>query len=191
MDQTETQVNTVSNVSIKFDLSLDMVAFEYNCPVSQASIGQIIKSLNNVVNLHAKNIYEITLYSKFNSIIPQFIDEYNKLLKCSNQLEYIVKYYILIVKLPYGVEIPINNHNNIRLGKPRVGELIKAARQRIDFIIEREMPIVYQTFEPYRHEYLKMIEQLKDFLVKLDEFEKDFVNAIDLAHKAQQKLYNY
>ena len=189
MEKSEFLINT--NASINFDLSLDMVQFEYNCPVSQASIGQIIKSLNSVVNLKAKNIYEITLYSKFNSFIPQFIEEYNKLLKCTNQFEYLVKYYILIVQLPYGVEIPINNHNYINLGKPRIGELIKAARQRISFIIEREIPMVYQILELYRQEYLKMIEQLKDFLIKLNEFEKDFVNAIDLAHKAQQKFYNY
>lgn len=183
-------------IEYDFNLSLDMVQYNYHYKLSKASIGQIMVSFSNIKNLKPTNIYQQILYQHFYNIIPQFVECYTKLFDCDNIIEKNIKFYHLIVNLPYKTEINIinsndkNNHSNIILGKPKIGELIKASKQRIDYIIDKPIPEIYKYHNEYVLEYDKFIDQIKNFKDDLLNFEQEFVDAIDDAYQQTSKYYS-
>lgn len=173
--------------SQSLDLHLSQVIWRPNFVLSTASIGQIIISFNNVLKVNPKNQYEITLYQHLKPEIKKLVDEYNNILKCTNLKEQQVKYYNLIVPLPFGVNV-YDEHSEIMLRNAKIGALIKAAKQRIQFIQDRETPVIYVNDPETLQEFINMKLQIKEFSNSLNQFEKTFVFAINEAHKMRNRF---
>ena len=182
------QINEPTIIPIYYDLTLCDVEWHPYYVLFRASLGQIMFSLSRVLELLPKNIYEKTLYSNLKSIIIKLIKEYDIMLKCSNKIEREVKFYNLIGKMPYLVKINEEEHN-IKLHKPKIGKIIAALKQRVNFILTRNIPQFYKNNEIYLNEFQKMQEQIKKFKEKVYDFELNFIEAIDHAHKANQENY--
>ena len=172
-----------------YQLSLDSVKWNRNYSLSRASIGQIMRSFNNILSVNPKNIYEETLYKHLKPEVQKLMDDYNQLLLCDNAYNFNVRYYNLIVNMPKDVSIYNQEHGNIRLGNPKIGALIKASKQRIDFIINREIPYICKQDQNIHIEFIKLQQDMIKFKETLINFEKQFVLAIDKAHKSQQVYY--
>ena len=193
----EVNFNILSNYNekkienIDFDLHLDLVDFSKYYILSRASLGQIMTSFANINFTFSikNNIYQNVLYQLLNIIIPDLICSYYKLLKCNSFIEKEVKFYHLIVNIPHNLEIVLNNHNIVNLGKPKIGELITAIKQRIDYILNKQIPILYNGKQSHIEEYNKLLIQLKGFKDNLLKFEKCFIDAISKARHEQQKYY--
>lgn len=170
-------------------LTMDMIDWKPNYVLSKSSLGQIMRSLQNIMNVIPKNVYETTLYSKLKPAVEILINCYTDILKYNNEFEKNVKYYNLIVGLPTNVQINAQEDGYIRMSNAKIGKLISASKQRINFIETRETPQMYVENQNYLQEFNKMKEQLNTLSQKLCDFEDEFIEAIDQAHKAQQKTY--
>ena len=172
-----------------FNLSILQVPWSYNHVLSSASIGQIMCCFNNILTLKAKKVYEEKLYEYLKPNIQILLNEFNGILYCDDQAEMDVKYYNLIFHLPKNVSIFPEEHGKIKLGKPKIGALIKAMKQRIEFILERETPKMYLSNQEMLNGFLKMKTELRDFLSIVRKFEQDFIWTVNEAHKAQQQAH--
>ena len=178
-----------------FDLSLDSVVFKGYHKLSKASIGQIMVAFRNVLRVKPRtgNEYEEALYAKLKPAVSEFVNAYCEILKCNNDIENVVKHHNLIINMPIAVSIFKDEHGEINIGKPKIGALIKACKQRIRFIIEREPPQMYIDDENkgFLLEFKKMQSQLKNFENDLLLFESEFICAVDDAYKARNNsTYN-
>lgn len=152
--------------------------------LDKASLGQIMKTFEKI-NIIPKNNYEIVLSDELNILIQQLINNFDKLLVFNNLIEYTVYYYNLLGPLPNGTSIDENNHKYIKLKTANIGNLVKALYQRVNYILQRDIPLMYK----YREEYLTVFNNMKSnlskFLDSVKEFEVGFVDAIDNAHKSK------
>lgn len=176
-------------LNVSYDLNLDQVNWKPNYNLSKASIAQIIVSFKNILKVNPKNHYETALYSKLKPEVEKLLSTYNEILKCKNVKEQSVKYYNLIVPLPNNVAIYPEEHGSVMMKNARIGSLIKAAKQRIEFIENRETPAIYITDPELIQEFNNMKLRMKELSQVLTCFEKSFVLAIDSAHKAQQSVH--
>jgi len=158
--------------------TLDMITIESYYCLSRASLGQIIKTLLNILNNIPKNTYEKNLYSRLKPAIEYLVGYYTDILKYSNNIEKDVKYYNLIVNLPKSISVNEIEHGNIKLKYAPIGKLIVAAKQRLEFIETREIPKLYIDNELYLKEFIKMKKQLVNFTYALKDFEYEFVDAV-------------
>lgn len=165
----EQTIIDTNNNAIKY--SINSVMWEPYFILSKASLGQIMYTLyhikNNINNLEIQNLLS-TLVTKFENILIS-----------DNQLEKNVLYFNLIVNLPYSININNHLHNRIRLSKARIGILIKCLKQRVQFIIDREIPVpkyMDPTYLPeFPEKFTKLQNIMKGFLVDIVEFEQQFV----------------
>jgi hypothetical protein len=164
-------------------ITLDMVNWRPSYRLSKASIGQIMKSFEKIQKVKPKNTYEDILYGKLKSSVTILLSSYNELLVSTNDVEYNIRFHNLIVDLPYNVTINENEHNNIYLGTARIGALIEAAKQRLEFIINRPVPTICQATPQLEQEFVKLKTLITDFRDVLMDFEEAFIEAIDYAHK--------
>ncbi|QKF94260.1 hypothetical protein QKU48_gp0802 [Fadolivirus algeromassiliense] len=171
------------------ELTLDMVNWKPFYSLSRASLGQIMVSFKNILKVAPKNTYETALYSRLKPAVEGLLECYNDILKFNSPVERDVKYYNLIVNLPHGVSENEQHHGSIQMRNAKIGKLIEAAKQRIQFIETRETPVMYTTNQNYLQEFNKMKNQLNDLKDTLDDFEEEFVEAVDQAHKAQQHVH--
>jgi hypothetical protein len=172
-----------------YNLELDEVDWKPNYVLSKSSIGHIIFTFKKILNVKPKNIYETTLYDLLKPLLKQLLLEYNRVLLCSNIVERDVKYFNLIGNMPSYISINNEEHGNIKLKKPKIGMMINALKQRIIYILNREIPFLYQQNENYLIEFKKMRFQLNNFEDFVNSFENEFIDAIDQAHKVQQYYY--
>jgi len=177
-----------SEITQSFDLSLNQVLWKPHFTLSSASISQIITSFNNILKVNPKNQYEITLYQHLKPAIEKLVNEYNDILKCNNLKEQQVKYYNLIVSMPFGVSVYDEEHGRILMRNAKIGALVKAAKQRLIFIQERYTPVIYINDMETLQEFDNMKLQIGNFNIVLNQFEKDFVFAINEAHKMQNRF---
>lgn len=185
----ETSTETISQIGDSGVLSLDEVDWKPFYILSKCSIAQIMCSFRNILKVVPKNVYEGTLYARLKPAVEGLIECYNDILHYNNSIERDVKFYNLIVKLPFNVSINDQEDGHIRMKNAKIGKLVKACRQRIEFIQHRVIPQMYVNNFHYLHEFNKMKEELKGLLSTLRDFEVEFLEAIDEAHKAQQAVY--
>ncbi len=171
-----------------FDLNLSQVMWKPHFILSGASISQIITSFSNILRVNPKNQYEITLYRHLKPAIVKLVNAYNNILKCNTLKEQQVKYYNLIVSMPFGVSVYDEEHGVIMLRNAKIGALVKAAKQRLMFIQERDIPMIYTNDPEILREFNNMKSQIGNFNIILNQFEKDFVFAINEAHKMQSRF---
>jgi hypothetical protein len=181
--------NTPTNSSLDvtkspYLLNLNYVDWKQNYKLSEASIGQIMVSFRNILNVKPKNNYEEILYSHIKPDIQNLINKYEQILDCKNFIEQNVKYFNLIDNLPFGVKILDNEHGNVLLGRAKLGFLIRAIIQRITFIENRELPICYQDNIVMKEEFEQLKIKITEFKQDIWKFEVIFVGAIDRARRA-------
>lgn len=172
-----------------YDLSLDQVNWNPSYILSKASIPQIIISFKNILKVNPKNEYETTLYQRLKPAVEILINAYDEILRCKNLKENQVKYYNLIINMPSSVTIFHKEHGRIRMSNAKIGALIEACKQRIKFILERDIPSLYLTDHEILQEFNKMKSQMENFEYNLLDFEAEFILAIDEAHKTQQSFH--
>jgi len=177
------------DVIVSYDLNLDQVNWKPNYILSKASIAQIVVSLKNILRVNPKNKYETTLYDRLKPAVNNVLCTYNEILKCNSLKEQNVKYYNLIVPLPHNVAVYPEEHGSVQMKNARIGALIKAAKQRIEFMNDRETPAIYIADEELVREFTNMKLRMKELSLVLTEFETNFLLAIDAAHKAQQSIH--
>lgn len=185
----ENQSNLTQDGLNQQPITLDMVKWDSRFKLSRASIGQIMKSFMNILNTKEKNVYEETLYKIIKPEIKLMLDHYNKLLEYHNIFDFNVKYYNLIVNMPGNVSVQEEDHGKVFLGNPKIGKLIQAAKQRTEFIINREVPMVCKSDPGIHIEFVKLQQNMVEFRETIINFEKKFIQAIDKAHKKQQSFY--
>lgn len=173
----------------QWKLSIAQVPWHYNYALSNASIGQILCCFGNILNLQPKKVYEEKLYEYLKPNIQSLLADFDNILYCQDQDEIDVKYYNLLSYLPNSVHIFPEEHGQLKLGKPRIGALIKALKQRIEFVLDRETPKMYLSNQNMLNGFLKMKIQLKKFLNDVRQFEQEFIWTVNEAHKAQQKYH--
>lgn len=183
VDAIEVISTTTTEPTMSYDLSLDQVNWKSHYKLHKASLGQIIASFRNILKAEPKNKYEITLYYRLKPAVEILIDIYNEILKCDSLKEHDVKYFNLIYDMPKLVEVYPGEHGDIRLRKPKIGALIKASKQRIKFIMEREIPGKYFGDDESIQEFNNLKSQMKDFESIILDFEAEFILAINEAHQ--------
>lgn len=158
--------------------------------LSKGSLGQIITAISLIkIKKNEKNEYEKILDRWFNTAIPLFINKFIELFNnYQTTTEYEVKWYNLAGNLPKSVVINSEKHNK-KLSKANIGNLHEALIQRIDFIIERDMPEPYKGNNELESYFNNLREQIKLFRNEANMFNESFVKIIDLACKTQKKWY--
>lgn len=154
--------------------------------LSASSIGQIIMAINMVSVNKTTTPYEKYMSQWFEQNIPSFVSKYENLFDCKNDIEYNTYSYNLIGNLPRGLLLD-TAHTNITLGKANLGNLLKALKQRTEFILTRHTPIYYINNKEYYEYFVEMKTKLTKFKKSICEFEIDFVGAINGAHKMNFK----
>jgi len=169
--------------SNEIKLNLQMVNYKPYFILAHASIGQIIVCFQNIMGCQAKNVYEEKLYAIIMPEIQILLDEYNEMLSSNSYEEMQVKYYNLLIDLPKGVSINQKEHSKIKMNNVKIGSLIQATKQRLEFIITRPTPTIYQYNENLLKEFNKLQNDSKLFLDSIINFEHVFVNAIRTCYK--------
>jgi hypothetical protein len=184
-------MDTITNPEIKeYALSLNMVDWKANYVLSKASIGQIMVCFSNILKVIPKNVYEIKLYEKLKPAIEKLLSEFNKMLMYKEVKDRDVKFYNLIVNMPNNVSINDVEAGSIVLKSAKIGALIKAMKQRINFIKDREFPQRYLEDQELLQEFHNLRMVINNYLNAVNDFESEFISAIDGAHKAQQMSIN-
>ncbi len=83
----------------------------------------------------------------------------------------------------------VDNDDDIRLKFANIGKLISALKQRVDFIITRDVPIVYIPYDNYVEAFKLFQETMKQFKEDITNFEDKFMEANNECHKYQQQVY--
>lgn len=175
---------------------LESVNWQPHYRLSKASIGQIMITFESILKkMKAKtelNIYEQTLNSRVIPKMESIVDQFKKILSNSdNDFKKQVIFYNLIVDLPKGVMIDNDKHGKIFLKHANIGGLLEAARQRLSFILEREIPEIYKTDPNLDAAFYCLRVELAIFLNEVIDFEDYFMESIKLAHVAQQNYYSH
>jgi hypothetical protein len=180
----EKQEDLARNV-LPENLTLDSVDYRRSYVLSKSSIGQIMKAMSVTTTRlnNPKNNYEQILFPGIKNLLNDLIKEYNTLLIFSDEPEHSVKKINLIGNLPKPLSL-LEQEHRIQLHTANIGNLIKACYQRIDFILNRDVPVFYKENQNYLPAFNKMQNELRTFKEKVREFENNFKNLIDQAHKS-------
>lgn len=171
-------------------LSLGSVDWKPNYVLSRASIGQIMVCFSKILYVVPKNIYEDKLYEKLKPLTEHLLNDFKNLLTYTGDKDRDVKFYNLLINMPINVSVNDREDGLIKLKYAKIGSLIKAAKQRIKFIIERDAPERYLGDQELLQEFNNLKSRIKNFLDTMNDYEAEFINAIDSAHKAQQVYFN-
>ena len=176
MEQIKYQTKQINNANINI---IKDIKYEKYYKLCSAGIGQIIraiheKQIHNIDNEHKK---KLSLFFEENNqaLIDSFIKIY---LNTENEYDkQIRKYNLMNGKLPRKIKINEEKHN-IKIGRAKMGQLIKALKQRINFIIEREIPEYYKNKEEninYMLGFKKLQQDMKEFLNEILIFESNYI----------------
>lgn len=171
---------TVKELNIN-QLNYNEVDWKGHYTLDRASFGQIMFTISRI-KIVPKNQYEIILNSYLMKIIPELMRSYQEILVYENLFERDVFAYNLLGNLPKHITIFTNDHGKIQLKRANIGNLIIALYQRIDFILERTIPKMYQENKNYLDAFEKMRLNVKKFRNDVQLFEKQFIYAVDKAH---------
>jgi len=159
-------------------LFLGMVEYKPHYVLAKASIGQIMISFQNILNVKPKNEYEENLYSIIIPEIKKLIEQYEQILQVKTYSEMVVVYYNLLVKLPEKTIVYNEEHGRTKMKNPKIGSLIKASKQRLHFIITRETPNIYKDNSELSTEFEKLRRQCRLLYDNIVKFEKIFAGSV-------------
>jgi len=148
----------------------------------ESSFGEIMQAFSQItIKKRELKAYEYFLKSWFQVSIPNIVNEYLELLEYKTKKQWAVNYFNLIGPLPPQLYINEEEHNMI-LKKSNLGNLLKALKNRIHFMLNRDIPPMYLHDCEYLEHFNDIRSKLKMFDQNIDNFEKEFVKAIDMAH---------
>lgn len=165
------------------DANIDWKPY-YN--LSKASLGQIVQTLSKI-KFSRRNVYEKALAEELEIIIPNFISSFDAMLDCVTKEEIDVYKVNLLGNLPKSVMINPEDHAGILLHRAPIGQIISALKQRVEFILERDTPVMYDENKTYLEAFEEMKNKLKNFNEEILQFESKFCEAIKKAHDEQRK----
>jgi len=168
--------------------TLDKVQYNRKYELHRASIGQIMVSFKLIATnpFHPKNTYQQVFGDLTSAAATKLVEAYEKILVCENDKEKNVKFFNLIVNLPKNITIDEEHHANMHLGSSSIGSLLDALKQRIDFIVKREVPDKCKADDDLQKYFIQMQREIDEFYDDVDDFEAEFVTIVDKAHKAQE-----
>ena len=166
--------NTIAEQNQDLQMHLGMVDFKLHYVLSKASIGQIMVCFQNVLKIKPKNQYEEKLYAIIIPEITKLVDQYNEMLFVESYSEMIVRYYNLLINLPIGTSINDEEHGKIKMKNPKIGFLIQAAKQRLRFLLDREIPEIYKINNSLLDEFNILRDDVTVFYNNMVRFEKIF-----------------
>ena len=179
-------VSNIQNPTIN-QLNIDFKPYYI---LSRASFGQIMESFNRIsINKPTKSIYQHVIIQWFGKEIPLLIENFESILSHKCSIDYTIKWYSLAVNLPFKLHIMKYKHGKIYLKNAKIGVLVEALKQRLNYILIRETPYRYINDPHQIDHYIDMKKDLQKFKKTIDLFEKNFVEIIDKAFK-EQKLYD-
>ncbi|AYV78343.1 MAG: hypothetical protein Edafosvirus10_18 [Edafosvirus sp.] len=153
----------------KTPIDFNSINFRAYYKLSNASLWQIVMALQKILdNQNESSDFYQKMYKKwFNEHIPIIITEFKKLLNYTNGTD---EKNVRLINLGGDVDgkIPVsvfmNYHHKIQLGNSgKFGVFIDAIMQRIDFILTRDQPILYQTNELFSKYFETLRDELKEF----------------------------
>jgi len=158
------------------NLSLELDSFEYNdkFTLARASLAQIVVAMDKTQSrlTNPESDFQKILYPWFSQNLPTLVQKFKDMLTYSSETERNVKFFNLGGSLPKKTSVKLDFHNRVQLGNGNFGPFLKAAIQRVKFILDREVPERYNgnevataTFNNLRgaltsyHEYLTKLEE--------------------------------
>lgn len=159
-------------------LSIEMVEFKMTHYLAKASIGQIMFCFQRILNTQPKNDFEKNLYDNLFPQIKKLLEEYEKMLEGTSNSKILVRYHNLIAKLPPGTIIYQGEHGRIKMRNPKIGALIMAIKQRLQFIMSRDIPEIYKNNEELLKEFNDLKADCIVFYGSICTFEKKFTFAV-------------
>ena len=149
------------------------------------SLGQIIKSLKITKERLSEKEEKTKIDSWLIMHITYLIGHYNQLIEKGEESGSKVRFNILTSRLPRDVRIEPDTCN-IEIRNAKIGMLIKQMLQRINFIINREVPNKYITSDGDKHEFETLQQDLIKFKIKVNQFKKGFVSVVKDAREEKQ-----
>jgi hypothetical protein len=145
--------------------------------LAKASIGQLFVTLIKIQD-------ELEEPNPVLTILQQLTAKYLEILKAETFPAKNVKFFNLIVNLPKGVSIELYKQKH-RLGTVPIINVIESIKNRIIFIINRELPIPKSldpkiTMEEYEVEYNNLKTAMKSLLAEVINFETDYIKIYQL-----------
>jgi len=176
-------LNNNINTNTKTLVPLENYGIDYKPTymLSQASAGQIMLALSKLgINKKYKNPYELYLSEWFSNNVPSLVNEFEKMLSYSNGIEFSIKYKNLLLNLPPNTFIN-GKYHNVELKYANVKNLLSALNNRINKILEKNVPTYYTTNKELLNNYEKMRDDLETLKYVLYDFKNDFDNAVKIA----------
>ena len=174
-------------------ISLDEFKYEKYHVLSKSSLGQIMKAIRDTVNREWDNNdeYQIVFKPWTEKEVPVLIEKFEKMLVCSNEekkfnnydvdKDYNTRYINLGGKMP--IEIKKGFHHKVKLHKGNMGPFIEAAFQRIQFILERDLPEFYAKNPSYFEYFEQLRKEVFFFRKALIDFKRSFRDIVLIARE--------
>jgi hypothetical protein len=155
-------------------LSFDSVPYNEDYRLSSSTLWQIMVGIDEIKKkiIVPKNDYQKVMYPLLTELIDDIKNGFLLLLNYeSDDDKEIIEYHLgMCGKLPQQIKMMF--HHKIKIGKSNFEPLIKAATQRITFILNRRMPPHYITTENINKSHA-----FDKFRLKMKIFSELFKNA--------------
>lgn len=137
------------NINMSNVLQFDSVPYNPDYRLSSSTLWQIVRGIVEIKkNLtEPKNDYQKTMYPLLIELINNIEMGFKQLLTYENEDEKEVIEYHLGVRGKLPQQIKMSFHHKIKIGNSNFDPLIKAAKQRINFILSRRIPPHYSADE--------------------------------------------
>ena len=158
---------------VSYNLSLSDVSYDEKYRINQGSTSQLLRGMQEMVSrlTEPSNDYQKELYPALKSIVANFVEKYNVLLRCSSEVEREVKRFNL-----HGYNGKLKNpvstsgvKYNLVYKFSNFGDYLKTVIQRIKYIIERNLPQRYVTYPSEGTAYANLKTQCQEFVKYLSE----------------------
>jgi hypothetical protein len=174
---------------VSYNLSLSDVPYDEKYRLNQASASQLVRGLQEMASRLAEptNDYQKELYPSLKTIVTKFVEKYVELLQCSSEVEREVKRFNL-----HGysgkVKNPVSTKGvkyNLVYKFANFGDYLKTVTQRMNYLVERQVPQRYVTNTSEGSAYSTLQTQLQAFVKYLtDEVEQSWNTAVSSARTA-------
>ena len=130
-------------------IPFDDVPYNENYRLSSSSLWQIVRGMTEIKKklTEPKNDYQKLMYPSLVKLIDNIENGFKQLLFYKNEDEKEVIEYHLGVKGKLPQQVKMSFHHKIKIGNSNFDPLVKAARQRINFILSRRIPPHYSEDE--------------------------------------------
>jgi hypothetical protein len=174
---------------VSYNLTLSDVPYDEKYRLNQASASQLVRGLQEMAGRIAEptNDYQKELYPALKTIVTKFVEKYVELLQCSNEVEKEVKRFNL-----HGysgkVKNPVSTKGvkyNLVYKFANFGDYLKTVTQRMNYLVERQVPQRYVTNTSEGTAYSTLKTQLQVFVKYLtEEVEQSWNTAVSSARTA-------